>query len=135
MSYTLSKTGAELDAIGQVISATSTVEEMPDTSWTTLAQITLTKGVWVIVAQMRITGAADFYCQMSISGQAGTYTVGDTGWAIFEAHSYLAQVACTTSRIVNITDSTTYYLTGWQRSGSAKAVNSSGNVIKAVKIK
>lgn len=131
----LTKTASEINAIGTVVSATSTVPEMPNSSWTTLAQISLTKGVWVITAQMRIAGAAEFNCQMSISTVAGDYTVGDTGWALFEAHSYLAQTACTTSRIVNISDSTTFYLTGWQRSGATKAVNATGNVIKAVRIK
>ena len=135
MSVTLAKTGAQLDAIGEIVSATSSLTEIADSTWTTLAQITLTKGVWVITAQMRIAGAAEFNCQMSISTVAGDYTVGDTGWALFEAHSYLAQTACTTSRIVNISDSTTFYLTGWQRSGGTKAVNSTGNVIKAVRIK
>lgn len=131
----LTKTASEINAVGTVVSATSTVPEMPNSSWTTLAQISLTKGVWVITAQMRIAGAADFFCQMSISTTAGDYTVGDTGWAVFNAYNYLAQVACTTSRIVAPTATTTYYLTGWQRSGGTKAVNATGNVIKAVRIK
>lgn len=136
MSVTLAKTGAQLDAIGEIVSATSALSEIANATWTTLAQITLTKGVWVITAQMRIgTDGEDFKCQMSISSVAGDYTVGDTGWAVFDTITGLAQVACTTSRIVAVNDSATFYLTGWQRSGATKAVNATGNVIKAVRIK
>lgn len=134
--YTLNKTGAQIDAIGDIVTNTGTLTNIADSTWTDLATVTLSKGVWVLVGQMRLTSdGINFPCQVSIGTISGSYAVGTGGWAQFYSIQGLAQTAMTVSRIVNVTTSSQiFYLTGWQKSGATRALNSTGNILTAVRI-
>ncbi len=137
MSYTLNRTGAELDTQGTVVSQNSSLTSIENDTETNLVSITLTKGVWVVVGQLRMQGGGlNYQASLSISTRSG---ISDTTWGgydQFPVTNDMGNISTTTTKIITVTASSqTIYLVGWQRSGTQKGITQGGTNLRAVRIK
>lgn len=119
MSYTLNRTGAQIDAIGDRLTAESAVTEIANRTITALCSITIPAySTWVINAQCYMPAGGDFTVEFEINDSTGmAYLNGHSQHAVT---SYLNNYVNSISRIYRAAEgSRTIYLLGWQNSGSA----------------
>lgn len=137
MSYTLSKTGAQIDAIGETILSTSTLTSLPNATYTDLCSVTLTKGVWILMGQVRFNpGTTDVTLDVSLSNTSGDIAIGIGGLSQQKYAGNAGVITVNVTRPAEVTGSTaqTVYLVARQTSGSAKEITGSRQLIRAVRI-
>lgn len=138
MSYTLSKTGAQLDAIGEVVDASSTATSIADSTYVNLCSVSLTAGVWVVIGQVRINpGVNDVTLDVSLSNTSGDITIGTGG---LSQQKYIGNSGIITVNVTRIAEvasgsTQTVYLVARQISGGAKEITGTRQIIRAVRIK
>lgn len=136
MSYTLNRTGAQIDAIGDIVNASSSLTTISSDTATNMASITLPAGTWVIVGQLRIQGGSGFRISASISTSSAAHQPSALGGYVQQAvTSDVAQFSTNIVRILSIATSQTAYLVCTQNSGSAKTVYPDSCTIAATRLK
>lgn len=122
--YTLNRTGAQIDAIGDRLTAQSTITELPNRTVTPLCSITLpANSTWIITAQER----------WLTTGTSGTFSFeseisDDTSMKYVSGHvqtlaSSASNVCTSSSRLFYTSSGATIYLLGWQNSGTTLTAN------------
>lgn len=135
--YTLSRTGIQIDAIGDRLTAQSTVTDMPNRTVTTLCSITLpANSTWIITAQARwlTTGATGMFSfEFEINDSTSMSYISGHDQTLASSGS---NVGTTLTRVYSTTSGATIYLLGWQNSGSTLSVNDPWqNRLDAIRIK
>lgn len=123
--YTLTRTGADIDNIGQFITGDTSLSTISNGIATNLCSVTLTKGVWVITGTIRIsTGNEAFRVSGSLTTLSGTIvTTGHGGYFQLPATTSMVGFGMNLTRIMNVTtSSTTVYLVCAQQGTSEKTV-------------
>lgn len=133
--YTLNKTGAQIDAIGTIVSSSSTLNGIASSTYTNLCTITLPKGVWVITGQVRLNpGANNMKLDASISTASADIGVTSTGLVQIQVPASSGICSVSLTRISEFTASTTVYLVARQASGSTISITGGQQILKAVRI-
>ena len=125
--------GNDSTAVGtEIWGENSSQISISNNTYTNLATITLTKGVWVVVAQIRMSGGGtggQILGSISLtSASADTWRAG----GLVQINASASFISVNMARIINVATSTPVYLVGWQNSGSAKNALSGQCYIKAV---
>lgn len=137
--YTLTRTGAEIDAIGDILYATSSITSLPNNTYTDLCSLVLPKGKWIVFAQFRMSpGSVDAFVAASLSTTSGDIAVGTAGGlyqGVFAANQGLQTVGL--ARIVQVPADAgaTIYLVARQISGEAKTINGANQIMNAIRIR
>lgn len=136
--YTLSRTGAQIDAIGDIQYASSEITSLANNTFTDLCSLTLSTGRWIVFGQGRINpGSTDLKYDLSLSTTSGDIAVGTAG-GLMQMNCKASAGLCTASvsRILNITAaSTTVYLVARQVSGETKSITSYNQIMNAIRIR
>lgn len=110
--------------ISAVVTGTNTVTSIAASTFTDIVQITLTRGVWVVLGQFRMYAGAAGMAMAGISTTSGAVQTTEGGFAQIATTTNTAQVGISVSRIINVTASSqTVYLVGYQNTGSGIARN------------
>lgn len=135
--YTLNRTGAQIDAVGDRLTAQSTITELPNRTITPLCSITLpANSTWIITAQARwlttgTTGTFSFETEIS-DATSMTYVSGH----VQTLASSASNVCTSASRVYFTSSGATIYLLGWQNSGATLTSNDAWqNRLDAIRIK
>ena len=117
MSYTLNRTGEDIDAIGTMQSATGSLASLPDSTNTTVVSLTLTAGTWLVYGKVVMRAGAGGFLTISISTTNNALAAETDGIVTVPANFYSrTQVV----RALTISASQpTVYLVARQTSGSA----------------
>lgn len=119
--------------IGQTVTGTNTVTSIAASTFTNIAQITLTKGTWVISGQIRMYTGFNGTVIGGISTTSGAVQAAEGGFTQLYTATALAQVGISLSRIITVTSaSQTIYLVGWQNSGASKNLTAGQSHLQAV---
>lgn len=136
--YTLNRTGAQIDAIGEIQYTSSEVTSLANNTMTDLCSLTLSTGRWIVFGQGRINpGSTDLKYDLSLSTTSGDIAVGTAG-GLMQMNVKASAGICTASisRIVNVTAaSTTVYLVARQLSGETKSITSYNQIMNAIRIR
>lgn len=121
--------------IGEVVTGTNTLTSISASTFTNIAQITLTKGTWVVLGQIRMYTGFNGTVIGGISTASGTVQAAEGGFAQAYTATALAQAGISVSRIITVTAaSQTIYLVGWQNSGAAKDLTAGQSHLQAINI-
>ncbi len=132
--YTLAKTGAQLDAIGEYQYIDTTATSVSANSETNLCTLTLSAGVWVVCGYWRFQrGGENFQASLGISSVSGSSQASSVGYTQFPVTSECNVPGVTVSRIVSVSASTPIYLVAWHNGTSAKTISAAN--MQAVRIK
>lgn len=121
--------------VGTVVTGKNTVTSIPPSTFSNIAQITLTKGTWVISGQIRMYTGFNGTVIGGISTASGAVQAAEGGFAQLYTATALAQVGISLSRIITVnTTSETIYLVGWQNSGASKNLTAGQSHLQAINI-
>lgn len=121
--------------VGTVVTGTNTVTSIAASTFTNIAQITLTKGTWVISGQIRMYTGFNGTVIGGISTASGAVQAAEGGFAQLYTATALAQCGMSLSRIITVTSaSQTIYLVGWQNSGASKNLTAGQSHLQAINI-
>lgn len=133
--YTLNKTGAQIDAIGTVLTANSTVNTLPNATYVNLCSVTLTRGKWVLIGQVRLSPASSGMLDVSLSTTAGDIAIGIGGLdQRYITGGYGLQTVGVSSVLDISASSATVYLVAKQTTGAAVSITANRQFIKAVQV-
>lgn len=136
--YTLNRTGAQIDSIGEIQYATSNVTSLANNTFADLCSLTLSTGRWIVFGQGRINpGTTDLKYDLSLSTTSGDIAIGTAG-GLMQMNCKASAGICTASisRILNITGaSTTVYLVARQVSGETKSITAANQIMNAIRIR
>lgn len=121
--------------VGTVVTGTNSITSIAASTFTNIAQITLTKGTWVISGQIRMYTGFNGTVIGGISTASGAVQAAEGGFAQLYTATALAQVGISLSRIITVTSaSQTIYLVGWQNSGASKNLTAGQSRLQAINI-
>lgn len=121
--YTLSRTGAQIDAIGELNYTATTVTTLAPNTETDLCSFTLSAGVWVVISYFRFArGSENYQASLGLSDVSGSSQTGSLGYTQFPVTEQCNIPAVGTTRVFNLSTSKTIYLVGWHNGTSAKNV-------------
>lgn len=133
--YTLNKTGAQIDAIGTVLTANSTVTTLPNATYVNLCSVTLTRGKWVLIGQVRFNPASSGMLDVSLSTTAGDIAIGTGGLDQRYITGGMGMQTVGVSSVLEISaSSSTVYLVARQTTGADVAITGNRQFIKAVQV-
>lgn len=136
---TLGKTAAQIDAIGDLLYTSSSIDTLANNTLTNLCSIDLPQGRWIVFGQVRINpGSNDATIVASLSGTSGDYAVSTAGGlyqGVALANKGMHTVGL--SRIFNVTASagSTIYLVARQASGAAVSITGAYQIMNAIRIR
>lgn len=126
-----------LSPIGTVVSGTDVTSIVSSGVRTGVKSITLSKGVWVIIGNVRFNGqlAANTYIEAGI----GLFSTGDPNWGTMAFSRAYVPTSITSPSVptmatYNVTQQTTYYLVAAQNSGASQALDAGASSLRAVRI-
>lgn len=132
--YTLTKTGAEIDAIGNYETTSSSLTSFAPNTETDLCSLTLPAGVWVVNGYLRFTrGSEYFQASLAVSNASGSSQVGNAGYTQFPVTEECNIPAVGVTRIFSLSAQTTVYLVAWHNGTTDKTINATH--LQAVRIK
>lgn len=134
--YTLNRTGAEIDAIGNSVMAQSSLTSVPSRTYIDLCSMTLPAGTYVVIGQIYMNAAENFNVVGSISTESATTQISSGGHAQVSVSADMDGVSISLTRIVVLSVQTTIYLVCRQSSTTAKATGyAPRNMMRAVRIR
>lgn len=134
--YTLNRTGAEIDAIGNSVMAQSSLTSVPSKTYIDLCSMTLPVGTYVVIGQIYMTASENFNVVGSISTESATTQISSGGHAQVSVSANMDSVSISLTRIVVLSEQTTIYLVCRQSSTTAKATGyAPRNMMRAVRIR
>lgn len=136
---TLNRTGAQIDAIGDILYISSSIDTLPNNALTDLCSIDLPQGRWIVFGQVRINpGSNDATVVASLSTTSGDFAVGTAG-GLYQGVAMANKGTHTVglARILNVTAAggTTVYLVARQTSGAAVSIIGGYQIMNAIRIR
>ena len=134
--YTLNRTGADIDAIGGSLAASSSLSTIAPNTYVDLCKITLTPGTWIIAAQGRFqlpTANRSMILSLStISGVSQPAGVGGFAQIQNGANGFNSMNVV---RMWSVTENTDMYLVGWQNGDTEANILSGQCYMRAIRIR
>lgn len=125
-----------LYGIGSVVSATNSITSIATSTDTNMCQINLTKGTWVITAQLRISiPSTGKFLVGSISTTSATEQPSTVGGYGQISNAITGYHTLNLSRIYQATGNTTIYLVCWHNAGANATTLANQCNLRAVRIR
>lgn len=114
--------------------ATPTMTSLPSGANTDITSVTVSDGIWLLIGQLKVMGGGDYNIAVGISGASGDLQPSGGGVSVIRATPSDWTVAHATRVIALSAASTTFYLVGYQNSGSSKTLNRYDTSLRAVRL-